>query len=364
MIEKLERLLKRGVKKIMKKIKLRVSEGVTLFTILHFLVDGICALVIFSALYNNDYNQCLTIFLVYNFLAFLTQPLVGLLIDKYNYPKLFLIIAVGCLILGIVFKAWYLPSSILLGIGNSFFHVSGGKYVTEKTNNGIASLGLFVSTGAIGLVVGQRYYTNTLLIVFSLLTILIMFILTLSEERKEDVKPFTIVRYSMGIKYFVVLFALIITVMIRSFVGKICIIDFQTSNFVFLLMGIMTAGGKALGGVMSKYLGVTKTIVISMVISFITLVFFNDNLYLTLFGIVAFNTTMPITLWYMNKMLNKKLGFAFGILAAGLIPGYLLGMLFSDVLIRQILIGSLSVLSIGLIFGVKKMEMTLSENIE
>lgn len=348
----------------MKKIKLRIGCGVALFTLLHFLVDGICALVIFSALYNNDYNRCLVIFLVYNFLAFLTQPLVGLLIDKYNYPRLFLIIAVGCIMLGITIKAWYLPSSILLGIGNSFFHISGGKYVTEKTNNSIASLGLFVSTGAIGLVLGQRYYTNILLIIFSLLTIITMFILIFSEEKEEDIKPFTITKYPLGIKYFIILFALIVTVMIRSFVGKICIIDFKTSNFIFLLIGVMTAGGKVLGGVMSKYLGVTKTIIISMVISFITLVFFNDNLYLTLLGIVAFNTTMPITLWYMNKMLNKKLGFAFGILAACLIPGYLLGMLFSDILIRQILIGSLSVLSIVLIFVIKKMEMTLSENID
>ncbi len=347
----------------MEKIKLRIGCGVALFTLLHFLVDGICSLVIFSALYNNDYNRCLVIFLVYNFLAFLTQPLVGLLIDKYNYPRLFLIIAVGCIMIGIILKAWYLPSSILLGIGNSFFHISGGKYVTEKTNNNIALLGLFVSTGAIGLVLGQRYYTNLLLIIFSVLTNIIMFILIFSEE-KEELKSFTITKYPLGIKYFIILFALIVTVMIRSFVGKICIIDFKTSNLIFLLIGIMTAGGKALGGVMSKYLGITKTIIISMVISFITLVFFNDNLYLTLLGIIAFNTTMPITLWYMNKMLNKKLGFAFGILAACLIPGYLLGMLFSDILIREILIGSLSVLSIVLIFVIKKMEMALSENID
>lgn len=347
----------------MKKIKLRIGCGVVLFTLLHFLVDGICSLVIFSALYNNDYNRCLVIFLVYNFLAFLTQPLVGLLIDKYNYPRLFLIIAVGFIMIGIILKAWYLPSSILLGIGNSFFHISGGKYVTEKTNNNIALLGLFVSTGAIGLVLGQRYYTNLLLIIFSVLTNIIMFILIFSEE-KEELKSFTITKYPLGIKYFIILFALIVTVMIRSFVGKICIIDFKTSNLIFLLIGIMTAGGKALGGVMSKYLGITKTIIISMVISFITLVFFNDNLYLTLLGIIAFNTTMPITLWYMNKMLNKKLGFAFGILAACLIPGYLLGMLFSDILIREILIGSLSVLSIVLIFVIKKMEMALSENID
>lgn len=46
----------------MKKIKLRIGCGVALFTLLHFLVDGICALVIFSALYNNDYNRCLVIF--------------------------------------------------------------------------------------------------------------------------------------------------------------------------------------------------------------------------------------------------------------------------------------------------------------
>lgn len=346
----------------MKKITSKVSITVALFTVLHFLVDGICALVIFQSLYNDDYNRCLIVFICYNFLAFLTQPLVGLLIDKNNYPRLFLVISVILLFIGVMFRAYFLPSAIFLGLGNSFFHISGGKFVTEKTNNNIVPLGFFVSTGAIGLMLGQKYYSNTLLLIFGVLIIIFTTLVLITKEKENTLAPFEEVKTNINLKYFITLFALCLVVMIRSFVGKICIYDFKTSSVIFVLISVAIALGKALGGVLAKYLGVTKSIIISMVISLVTLVFFNDNIYLTLLGLVAFNTTMPITLWYMNKLLNKKLGFAFGILAACLIPGYLLGMLFNDILIRQILIASLSVLSIVLIFVIKKMETSLHGN--
>ena len=45
-------------------------------------------------------------------------------------------------------------TSVLLGMGNSLFHVWGGKQVAVHTGNDIRSLGVFVSTGAFGLAVG------------------------------------------------------------------------------------------------------------------------------------------------------------------------------------------------------------------
>ena len=46
-----------------------------------------------------------------------------------------------------------------------------------------------------------------------------------------------------------------------------------------------------------------------------------------LVGLFAINCTMPITLYLANVVLKGKEGLAFGLLAAALIPGYLLAML-------------------------------------
>jgi len=41
-------------------------------------------------------------------------------------------------------------------------------------------------------------------------------------------------------------------------------------------------------------------------------------------GLFLVNCTMPITLYWANVMLKGREGLAFGLLAASLIPGYLI----------------------------------------
>jgi hypothetical protein len=43
-------------------------------------------------------------------------------------------------------------------------------------------------------------------------------------------------------------------------------------------------------------------------------------------GIFLMNTTMPTTLFLANDLLPRREGLAFGLLAAALIPGYLLAV--------------------------------------
>ncbi|MCM1131415.1 MAG: hypothetical protein NC310_04550 [Roseburia sp.] len=163
-------------------LPLRSYQRTFIYTLLHFVVDGICASLIFSKLYNGEYRTCLIVFLVYNFLAFLSQPFVGILMDKYYKPKVFLCISVLMLVLGYAFSFQFLISSICLGIGNSFFHVCGGKDVTMKTKNDIISLGVFVSTGAFGLMLGQRCHSDALLISFYSALFIGAVLLNLSKE--------------------------------------------------------------------------------------------------------------------------------------------------------------------------------------
>lgn len=298
----------------------------TLFSLLHFVVDGLCSLIIFSRLYNDDYNTCLMIFLIYNFLAFLSQPFVGLLIDFKNHPRFFLIISVVFLLLGCLFSKQLVLSSLCLGIGNSFFHICGGKYVIEKNHHDIVSLGIFVSPGAIGLIVGQHYYSKTLFILFMCLLFLISALILILKDEDERKNKLPIENIKMENKQkIILLLILMFIVCVRSFVGKILVFDFTKTKITFLLIACATALGKVLGGIFVKWINVKKTILISMIGSMICFLF-PSNLLLSLLGILTFNFTMPITLWYACRLLNGKEGFAFGLLAASLIPGYLIGM--------------------------------------
>lgn len=333
--------------------RIKPTLATILFTCLHFLVDGICALVIFSTLYDDDPTKALIIFLTYNIIAFCTQPFVGLLIDKYNNKeRLFLVIAIISIILGVIFKFQYIISVILLGIGNSFFHVAGGKYVIAKTNNDIISLGIFVSTGALGLAIGTNIHNLAVWITFISLAVILTIVLLLSkDEEKEN----NVIENETKLNQnwiLILALMLILVVIIRSFVGKIIPLEFEKPVWVLILIGASSMLGKALGGVIAKYIGINKTIIITMILSAVLIIFFNTNLYLSLLGILLFNCSMPLTLYLINDLFKKREGFAFGLLAAFLVPGYIFGILNYPNIAIKIMIGVLSLLSLCLVIFV------------
>ena len=241
------------------------SVKLTLISLMHFVTDGLCSFLIFTRLYPDNPERSILVFFLYNILAFVTQSPVGMLIDKYNRPKLFLAISIGAMLLGYAFSGVWLLSVILIGIGNSLFHVAGGKYVTDKSGNDISHLGIFVSTGAIGLVLGQRYFSFEALpyIFFGILLFSgFAFIISPDSETKEYPEEYSDSKTST-----IALFAVIAVVAIRSFVGKVASPDFTPEGHFFLILSIATALGKAAGGICSKHFGIRPTTYISMAIA-------------------------------------------------------------------------------------------------
>lgn len=327
---------------------LNTKIGILLYSLLHFLVDGVCSLVIWARLYQGASIQSDILFIIYNVLAFCTQPLFGILVDKYkNKEKLFLASSIILLILGVVFSFEYISSAILLGIGNSIFHIVGGKYVICKTDNDIVSLGVFVAPGALGLVIGRYFISLAIWIVFiSLLVILTIFLLLSKIEVPERKKKQINASASL---FFTLVFMIIFVVLFRSFVGGANIFTFEKNLTILLIMGIVTMLGKMLGGILSKYIGMNISIIVTMTVSLICFIFFNQNVYLSLLAILLFNCSMPMTLCLMNELFPKHEGFAFGILAAFLMPGYLLSTLDYSEIGLKALIATFCILSIVLV---------------
>ena len=291
---------------------MKIKTNILLYSLLHLIVDGLCSLVIWARLYNGEVIQSNILFITYNVLAFCTQPLFGLLIDKYkNKDRLFLIVSISLLILGALFSFEYITSAILLGIGNSIFHIAGGKYVICKTDNDIGSLGIFVAPGALGLVIGRYMISLATWIVFIPLMIILTILLVIFgdsnvlETKKKNLHISNNMMYSL-------VFMIILVVLFRSFVGSSNIFIFEKDITILILMGVFTMLGKILGGILSKYIGINITIISTIVISIICFIFFNNNLYIALLGILLFNCSMPITLYLMNELFPKLEGFSFG----------------------------------------------------
>ena len=157
------------------------AKLIGLSSVQHFLVDGLCICSMF--LLAEIYGECFGAYgdrasmlavLIYNVLAFMSQPLTGMLADRME-RRHWLLIASSLLLTLSVACASMIPTlmaespnvmregvgegllivvAVLLGAGNSLFHVWGGKQVVIMTDNDIRALGVFVSTGVLGLAIG------------------------------------------------------------------------------------------------------------------------------------------------------------------------------------------------------------------
>ena len=326
---------------------------------MHLVTDGLCSYLIFTQLYSDNPIESVLVFFVYNILAFVTQSPFGSLIDKYNKPKVFLGLSMLIMILGYIFSGIWFIAVTMIGISNALFHVAGGKYVTDHSGNDISHLGIFVSTGAIGLVLGQRYFSFDAMPYIFFITLIVCGLLVILLDDGQ-IKGYD-EHYCEKSNSTYALLAVIAIVVIRSFVGKVASPDFTIEGHIFLVIAFSTALGKALGGVFSKIFGVKTTTYVSMSVAALCLTVGAFSPILFILGIFAFNFTMPITLYYANILLKGSEGFAFGTLAASLVPGYFIAMNLTYSLPIRILTAVLCAISMVVIIFVSKRIINYAE---
>ena len=315
------------------------GSRVILSSVLHLLVDGLCVCCLYLMVSSLSVSHLVGVFLTYNILAFLTQPLTGLWADWMERRHWMLlasvillttavlatsiVISYGLTAMGVIMVA------ILLGMGNSLFHVWGGKQVAVTTGNDMRALGAFVSTGAFGLALGIVFFSWPLLYV-ALLAICLLSTayvhLDLKASTAEALDQ-TVERRFSWMFIWVSLLVLMLVVMLRSLVGETFNGEISRTSDLVLLIGFLSMLGKMAGGWLARYLGIVRMLVLVVFLVTVCLVLRGHGMVFLLVGLFAVNSTMPVTLYLANVVLPKREGLAFGLLAAALIPGYLLAIL-------------------------------------
>ena len=168
---------------------------------MHLLVDGLCVCSLYLLSEGLVAQKLLAMFIAYNVLAFLTQPLTGALADRMERRHWLLLASVLLLTFAVLATVAVLHSGLvaegtmlvaaMLGMGNSLFHVWGGKQVAITTRNDIRALGMFVSTGVLGLSLGYVFFSWTMLCLF-LLAISVLAVAYLHGEAQRDAQILTL----------------------------------------------------------------------------------------------------------------------------------------------------------------------------
>lgn len=319
---------------------------------MHLLVDGlcVCCLYLFTAFNGGQIQECVPtaqaeritgIFVTYNVLAFLTQPLTGIMADRMERRHWLLLASILLLTAGVtatLAAVWQEPSAVvslvvvptLLGLGNSLFHVWGGKIVALTTGNDMRALGVFVSTGAMGLALGFVFFSWPLVCVFLMaLCLLALGYLHLDSREKSVVTGTVATSFPLWV-VIAAIAALMGFVMLRSMVGETFSSTMEKSNDLVLLIGAVAMLGKMAGGWIARAMGIVRSMVIivaGVAVCVVCLPLGFNLIWAILAGLFLVNCTMPVTLYLANVVLKGREGLAFGLLAAALIPGYLLAAL-------------------------------------
>lgn len=328
---------------------------ISLCSLLHYLVDGICACCLYELVTRCGGADVVAMILTYNVLAFMTQPLTGWAIDSMRRRRTMLATSVALLTAAALtafattattppaqmLRPMMFATAILLGLGNSMFHVWGGKVTAVTTANDCRALGVFVSTGALGLTTGVLFHTWWMLaaLVVALATAA-HFGAASAEANEYRELP---VRHSSDnpTVFWVALPLLMAFVMFRSYFGEAYSSGIEKDTALILAIAASAFAGKASGGWIARRIGLATAFVIAVLgVAACTAAMHYASaplssgitaapsdaatIALLLLGIFLINTTMPITLYFANRLLPGREGLAFGLLAAVLVPGYLL----------------------------------------
>lgn len=336
-----------------------ISEGrtewsiVAIPTLQHFLVDALCVCCLYMLLAADPFTNLLITFIMYNVLAFLTQPLTGWLTDRIAH-KHWLLLA-SMLLLTLAVALFILLSlqggetggptvgavlvALLLGLGNSFFHVWGGQQVAVLTQNDMRAIGVYVSTGAFGLAVGAVFASWWLLLAL-LVGYLACFAVVLhpssvgrhAKWETHTMEPEnTIGKGLQSHSPYRWSFILLILAFVafRSKAGITFSAGLEQTQQMVLMLGFVAMAGKAFGGFLCRWTGLWRGVAAMLIVTataYILPLFSSLDLSPFL-GLFAINCTMPVTLYLANKLLPGHEGLSFGLLAAALMPAYLLKIL-------------------------------------
>jgi len=296
-----------------------------LFTALHLLVDGICgaALAVY-AVEEPFLAPIMYYFGLYNAFAFGTQWLTGLVLDKKRiWIRGAFVFSLLMLALGTVTSFGIAGQAVLLGIGNSVFHVAAGSYVLQRYQT-YKELGLFVSSGAIGLALGLNLIIGPypFLLAGAVLTVVVtrqllredFFFRPEAETRRpagQESGPTVQERFSAGTG--ICLLLLLGCIVLRG-MGS----GGMHSPYI-MLFPCMLAFGKVLGGLLCDFAGYKRTILVIFLMGFVALQ--SDAIILRILLVLAFNMTMPLTLRLVHWCNPRYPGMMFGLAAGCLLPG-------------------------------------------
>ena len=303
----------------------------TLNAIAHLLVDGVCLAALFGA--GAQDSQLMVAVMLYNTLAFTTQCLVGLWTDRTGLSRKAEPLAMILVAAGYFLPAGLLIRVVLIGLGNSFFHVCGGTVTLEQSRGRASPLGVFVAPGALGVIFGRLWPKLGPAFSICLIVLAALIFVTYRKESPQKILPpaedlhDSLPDYRGSAFPLLATALLTVAVAVRAIGGSCAEFPWNTGAVTAIAMTFFVFAGKTAGGFVCDRLGASKSSAVSIVPAALLIAFLSASMPASLLGQFLLNLSMPVTLWLLYKLMPDEPGFAFGLAASALWPGTLAGMM-------------------------------------
>jgi FSR family fosmidomycin resistance protein-like MFS transporter len=260
--------------------------------------------------------------ILYNILAFGLQVPFGIIADKYRCSKIFVLVSLILLVLGVILQTYFLAMILIIGIANALFHIGGGVASLNILPKKATIPGMFVAPGSVGLFLGMLISKFKLDI--SLFIILVL-VLTAFLSFYSNFPKINYNRSKVKINYFEgILLLLLFSIIVRSFVGSILVFPWKGVLVLAIVLSLFVFLGKFIGGYIADKFGWKKVAVWALILSVLPLSFFQNSPILAILGVFLFNLVMPITLVAVANLFPGRAGFAFGLNCLALLFGFLM----------------------------------------
>lgn len=299
-----------------------IVSNITVYGVTHALVDATCAAVLFAiAAFDHTAPQdSFRLIVVYNVIAFSTQPVLGLLVDTFKVPVYSAVLGMMLVAVSTLLLQFPLAAGLIAAIGNALFHVGGGINSLNLAPGKASLPGLYVAPGALGLTLGMLIGTGGHFIAWPFILLLMGSAIVVLRIPRPEIAASR--RLPGNLRWFeTVILLLLVSIAIRSMVGLSLILPWKSDPVLLFALTAAVVLGKASGGILGDRFGWTTVAVSGLAVSAPLLAFFAHIPATAIIGTFLFNLSMPITLICLAEMLPGKSGFAFGLTTLALIMG-------------------------------------------
>ncbi len=290
------------------------------YGILHFLVDGVGAVTVFTIVSRDPSLGVSRLLLVYGLISFAARPFMGLLVDVRAQSRVAALF--GSLLVAlapVVFANRPLTAAIALGMGNALFHVGAGSICFRLKPGCAGPSGLFAAPGAVGVAVGALIgvgASNQLWVALVAIPLVAAVILFLPEPLREtQSRPAGLHSSEVPV------LSVLISIALLSFFGLALRYSWQSTPSLAMGMVAAVAIGRASGGLLADQFGWRLIALGGPALAVPLLVGGGANVACGVLGVALLNLALPVASTSVFSRMQDYPAFSFGLVSLALIAG-------------------------------------------